>query len=789
MVKALRAKVRRDLKRQRAQFGAVVATLFIGIALFVASYDAYLNLQASYQRLYSDLRLADLTISGGDADAFAAAGRRMGAGETATRTLADTPVRIDASHKLLGRVVGLPAAGQPNVGRVLVLSGSYLDAARPRGVLVEQHMADHFDLAPGDALDVLASGGWETVDVLGVVASPEYLWPAASRQEVFTTPDDFGVLFVPEALAAGAPPGSARRQALFFFGDAPDRQSLERRLKDLALSEGADAQTRAEQPSNAALQEDVKGFNELALLFPVLFLSAAAMAAYVLLTRIVYAQRAQIGTLMANGMSRRTLLGHYLSYGVVAGLAGAVPGALAGMLLARWVTSMYTSAISVPVTVIGLHPATPATGIVIGLVAGLVAAAGPALLASRLSPAEAMRGPTPTGAGRPSPIERLLPHRRPLPVRLKFVLRGIGRNRRRTAYTIVGVVLALTLILASWGMLDTTDVLLARQFEQVQRQEAQVYLTGRLTPGRLARLSDAEGVASAEPVAEYGVSLTAGGKRYETTLTAFEPVTRMHTFFVSGEETRRPPQDGVYAGVALREVLGVEVGDRVRIDIPALDSSIDRRLAGFVDEPLGTPVYMSLPDLDRAVGGSGGPAAANSAMIRFTPGADPAVMRGLITKVGDVAAYSDSKAVLTAVEQYMGLFYAFVGIMLVFGAVMAFALIFNTMSVNIAERMVEVATLRAEGVGRRAVARLIASENLLVTALGVVPGLLVGYLFSAYYLASYNSDLFRFTLHMRVSTLVISAAAILVVGLTSQWPGLRAVGRLDIPSVVRERSL
>ena len=40
----------------------------------------------------------------------------------------------------------------------------------------------------------------------------------------------------------------------------------------------SDVYTRAEQPSNAALQEDLRGFEELSFFFPLLFLTAAAMA-------------------------------------------------------------------------------------------------------------------------------------------------------------------------------------------------------------------------------------------------------------------------------------------------------------------------------------------------------------------------------------------------------------------------------------------------------------------------------------------------------------------------------
>lgn len=132
--------------------------------------------------------------------------------------------------------------------------------------------------------------------------------------------------------------------------------------------------------------------------------------------------------------------------------------------------------------------------------------------------------------------------------------------------------------------------------------------------------------------------------------------------------------------------------------------------------------------------------------------------------------------------------FGFIGAMLALGALMAFAIIFTTMSVNIVERRRELATLRTAGVHRRAIAGLIAGENLLTTLLGVVPGLLIGILGGRAFLASYSSDQFRLDLVVRPLTLVVSALAILAVAALSQWPGLRAIGRLDLAQVVRERS-
>ena len=116
-------------------------------------------------------------------------------------------------------------------------------------------------------------------------------------------------------------------QAVVYYDGGEPNDALTSRLTDGATG-AVEVFTRADQPSNSALEEDLTGFEELSVFFPILFLSASGMAGYVMITRLVQAQRPQIGVMLANGFTRRQLLGHYLGYGLVPGVAGAVPGAL-----------------------------------------------------------------------------------------------------------------------------------------------------------------------------------------------------------------------------------------------------------------------------------------------------------------------------------------------------------------------------------------------------------------------------------------------------------------------------
>jgi putative ABC transport system permease protein len=789
LVKMLRRALLRDLRSRRAQFIAIWATVVLGVALFGASYDAFQNLTSSYKGMYDNLAFADLTVTGGPVDKIATDGAALpGVEAAATRSVGDGLSRIHGRAQL-GRVIGLPADGNPAVDKVMILRGHNLQPGSPDEVLVEQHVAGARNVEPGDTIDVFTASGWKTVTVAGIVASPEYLWPGRSRQEELVPFDQWGVVFAPEALVESMPTTEVHQEALFrLSADAPS-DTIDK-LSSMAISAGAaSTQTRDEQPSESALQEDVSGFGEMSIMFPVLFLLAGALATSVLLGRMVAGQRAQIGVLRANGVTRGAIMRHYLTFGLAIGIAGSIPGAVIGAISADAISRIYTGAISVPVTVVEFRPLTVLIGLLMGPIVGALAAYLPARRAARISPAEAMRGAVPVGHGGASLAERLIPPLRRLPTRWLVSLRGLSRSPRRSLSTIAGIALATTLVLVSWGMIDTIQILLDKQFLQVQRQDAVVYLASPVPASAVSTTLSDPGIAAAEPQLQVAGAIVHGSERYSTTLIGLEPTTTMHGFVAPDGATLTLPSDGLLLGAALENRLNLSVGDSVEFYAGSDGQPVTLPVKGFLDEPLGTFAYASLDEVASIAGQKGQDPIVDSALVRYAEGADASTVSDRLLTRPNVAAVLESRTLYDLAQQMMGLFYAFIGVMLVLGGIMAFALIFNTMTANIAERSTELAALRTLGMSRGTVSRLVTGENMLLTLAGLVPGLILGYLVAAEFMASFSSDLFSFDLRVRVTTFVFTALGIVVVGLVSQLPALRAIGRLDLGRIVRERAI
>ena len=121
----------------------------------------------------------------------------------------------------------------------------------------------------------------------------------------------------------------------------------------------------------------------------------------------------------------------------------------------------------------------------------------------------------PMDRGRRSVMERLMPVLGRLPARWRMMLRAILRNRRRTAFTAVGVAVSVILVMVFAGMRDTLPGMVDRQFGQIERQDGEVVVSGPVD-AVLGKLRADRDIAAAEAYSSYGVTVSSGAHRYET---------------------------------------------------------------------------------------------------------------------------------------------------------------------------------------------------------------------------------------------------------------------------------
>jgi putative ABC transport system permease protein len=217
------------------------------------------------------------------------------------------------------------------------------------------------------------------------------------------------------------------------------------------------------------------------------------------------------------------------------------------------------------------------------------------------------------------------------------------------------------------------------------------------------------------------------------------------------------------------------------------------RVAGFCDEAIGTQAYMPRSQLESLLRSDLDlPGNAITSILLIVDPTRQGIVRSHLKELPHNASVTSSATIRSMISTMVQSSSRFILIMQIFGFVLAFATIFNMVTMNVLERRAEVATLRTIGVSRSSIAAMVAAENLLVALIGISVGLPISKAFvKAFWQAAQTEqqqDLFTFQVVVLPDTYAQAVLAILLVALISMPPSVRALNRMDLARAVKERS-
>jgi putative ABC transport system permease protein len=221
---------------------------------------------------------------------------------------------------------------------------------------------------------------------------------------------------------------------------------------------------------------------------------------------------------------------------------------------------------------------------------------------------------------------------------------------------------------------------------------------------------------------------------------------------------------------------GFKVGDTLQVTTPK-GTKLDYELAGTYDAKLGVLGDLTVTNASMTkdwnqpddnfilVGGTGSPdtleQAATAALKDFP-----------VAKVQTLAQYKDESA--DQVNQLLGLVYA----LLALSVIVALLGIVNTLALAVHERTRELGLLRAVGMSKRQVRRMVRAESVITALIGAVLGLVLGIVFAAIVSRPLEED--GFVLTFPVLTLVILTVLAAIAGVIAAIPPARRASKVDV---------
>ena len=812
----LQRKLLRDMGGSKAQFGAVAAVIAIGIAAFVGVYASYQNLHVSYKYTYDVLAMGDYFIT---VDYLP---------ERAVREMDDIPgvraagqivgnVKLDlhteSGERVEGRVVSLPSDTRPVVSDVKMEDGDYFSPGNKREVLLPPLFAEYHNLEPGDSLTIEHYAGKSTYRVAGIALHPEYLWVSKSAEEMIASAKTFGVIFMPQQRAEDlfGMQGMVNQVGLAFDDDVvvDDTITQVKRIltrygiknftsKDDQVSVGArkidivqGVRTaymvpREDQLSYYLLKADLDGLQQMAFLFPVLFLSMAGLAIYILLGRLVESQRVQIGLMRALGYTRGQVLGHFVEFALVMGLMGSAVGALLGYLMSSALTTYYAGFLHLPFIQVTPQWSVMAVGVSVGTVVPVLASIVPCWASSRMQPAEAMRPPAPP-AGHRTFIEILLPFIPRLHSTFKLPLRNMFRNPRRTLFMATGVMSAAALILVSLSMLDMVEDMTGTLFDKTQHYDARVILQGTGSESTATQIAHMDGVEAAEALIDQPYRVKLGDKSQSTSIRGIEPGSTMYSLITPDGGTTTVSEGGIILPTFISDKLEVKIGDTVYLEpLVGTVGEAETTVAGLINEPMGGRPYMPLEEAQKLFNL---PGAATSVFVQFLGEPSPELLKR-IYNLPEVASIEQVSAFKDYMDESMGAMYAMVGVMLALSFGLGLAIVFNGVTVNVLERRREIAIMRAIGMSDRQLTSIITMENLGISMIGILIGLPLGYQLAKYLIEAQTASMenMSYTAIIYPRSYLIAAVCSIIIMLLSQIPAIRRMTKMSLPTVTKDWS-
>jgi putative ABC transport system permease protein len=801
----------RDLRRRWPQVVAIALVIAIGTGAYAALGSTATWRRESNDASFAQLHMYDLRVKAADGvDAATGEMRAVldGLPDPSMAQVADerlvVPTQVDASTPddvilVPGRLVGMDlSGGGPHLNGLDVVDGrgrtlGPADAGEPV-VVLERNFADFYDLAPDRTIRV---AGNREVHSVGIAMSPEYFF-VMTEEGGFFAQANFAAVFTSLETAqdlAGRP--GRVNDLLIRLEPGTDPAAAARAVEaTFAASDtrlGVTVMRAQDENAYQVLYDDIEGDQRFWDIIAGLILAGATFGAFNLASRMVEAQRREIGIGMAMGWSRARLAVRPLLVGAQIALLGAVFGVLIGLLLIAVLRPVYASMLPLPVWHTRFQPGMFLRGAAIGFALPLVATAWPVWRAVRVMPVDAIATAHRSARSGLAPLLRRL--RWPVSAFRRMPLGNVLRTPRRTVLTSLGIGAAITTLVATFGLLDSFFATMDRNSAEVlgtHPDRIAVSLDGFALDGgpELASLAAAGSVGAVEPVLRMGATLaTPGHEDVQVLLEAID--LRSDLWAPTFERGALPPdRSGIVLARKAADDLGVGIGDTVTLEHPVREGAgftVVRTpivVSGIHPSPFRFGAYVDRSQLED-FGLSG---MANAAYVLPSAGHRPDDVEQELFSLDGVSSVQPVAVSTRIVEDSLKDFTAIFQVLQLFILFLALLIAYNATSINADERARERATLFAFGLPVRRVVTLEIVEGVLIGLLGTAVGIGVGMAVVRWIVTTtMESTMPDMALDVVVSGNTAITAMVLGVLAVAIAPLLtiRRLRRMDIPGTLR----
>lgn len=787
MINSLTKKLLRDIWQMRSQIFAIILVIICGIAVFIMSSSTLQSLQLTRKLYYQSQRFADIFVDLKRAplSEIGRIKRINGVQYVDAGICANVNIEIpDFNDPIQGKLISYDDKKLMHLNQPYLTKGRFLSNYREEEVLVSDAFYQAHNLKLHDTFNMVINGKKRKFTIVGVALSPEYIYQIAPGS-LFPDYKRYAIIWMGHNAFAHAynMDGAFNNLNITILPETNPKQVINEVDHILEPFGGLGAYPRNEQLSHRFLQEEFKQLRTMAILFPLIFFGVAGFLLNIFVIRLIQTQREQIAILKAFGYSNLQIVFHYFQMVILIVILGVVGGIVIGIWMGHGLSEIYTEFYRFPYLHYHLDLSVVITAIKMCLCVSLI---GPMIATNRaflLTPAQGLR-PEPPGNFRNSLIERI-----GIFNNLSYVAKMIWRNIERKPYkslmTLIGIGCSGGILIVGNFQKAAVDHMIDVQFHLSQKEDIQVSFNEPISTKALYSLRSIPGINFAEGQRTVAVRLTFEHRNYLTSIQGLSKNQKLRHILNSDLKPIRIPDSGIVLGYYFRQILGINIGDKVSIEI--LEGKKNKKtvtVVGFVKEYVGLGAYMSLHDLYTLLQESEN---FNGALLSV----DISKKETIIQKLNEIPKISGITFKIYAITNFYETFaqtvLIFTFFISLFAGTLAFGLVLNNALISFAEKNRELATLSVLGFTSIEVTFLLLGEIALLTLLAIPVGFVIGALLCQFLVFNLQSELYRVPLILTKSTFAYSCLVVIIASLVSCIFLYRKMTQLNLVTTLKAK--
>ena len=726
-------KLIRTTFRYKAQFVSMILMVALGIGIFLGFNMEWKTIEVDTNNFYEQTNFADYRLYNEEGFSINDANQIKDI-DGVSKVSRFLNVNVDVKNE--SKSLAINVCEDYVISTMLVTSGIEYDS-NSKGIWLSDKFAEKNGYSLGDTIVLTYLNKEISGEIVGLCKASEYLICVGDSNQLLPDYSSFGFAYITPKLLESALGFSFYSQIR--FSSSRSKVDLEddinARLGKTTLLVGKD-----DIVSYSEARGEMEEGQTMGSILPVLFLAIAILTMITTMHRICANEKIQIGTLKALGFRDKRILFHYTSYGLFIGVVGSLLGVVLGYGVCYYIMNPNGSmGIYFDMPNWDMHMPWFCVVIVLLIICLLT-------LISFLSVKSMLNG-TASDALRvysPKKMKKLKIEKIKFMNRLSFGarwnLRDIFRHKSRTLMSLIGVIGCMLLLVASFGMKDTMDAYI-KKLDEVNNYNVKVNLVQNCKNEDAIALNDE---LNGDWVSESAIKLN----DKNIVLDIYSLKNNKLKLLDKNNNESKISNDGAYICMRLSEKY--KVGDYIEFSPYGSNEVYEVKVVGVLRSIMNENIVMMDEYADKLG-------------IKYS-------ITSIYTDKESIPNYSfisstqKKSAIMDSYDTFMELMNSMIWILVFAAVILGVIVLYNLGVMSYVERYNELATLKVVGFNDCQISKILISQNVWITALGIILGLPIGVGVLSYLIKALASE-YELKLVLGEMTYIMSIVLTLVVAL------------------------